>query len=206
MSRPSRQSPTVARIVMPILALLLSGCGGMFTSDAPAERVYWLEPLNVPAIDSPTTRAVAGRSTLALGVEAAPGLDTDRLLILENDARLNEYAAARWAGRAPEVVQSSLKASLEAGAPFSRIADRAGAVAPDALLALELRRFFVQGRSVQIELQGDLSCRESVHTVSARGTAAVTEQRLGSVVAAFQRALDEVAASVVRAVTDARCF
>ena len=193
------------RFVLPPLVLLLAGCGGVLTSDAPAERVYWLEPLSDVVVDLPNAPSDAERPTVTLSVDAAPGLDTDRLLILEDDARLNEYAAARWADRAPEVVESLLKASLEADGRFLRVADRSAAHV-DVRLALELRRFFKRGGNVQIELNGYLDCGDSMHTISARALAPVREERLASIVAAFQIALDDASTSVVRAVAAAHCF
>ena len=45
-------------------------------------------------------------------VSAVPGLDTDRVLALSTDARLNQYANARWPDHLPEVLTSVMKRSL----------------------------------------------------------------------------------------------
>lgn len=201
-----RRYAVVARLIVPAAAVFVAGCGGLMTSDAPAERVYWLEPLDNAAADLPETGPANAKSTIALRVAAAPGLDTDRLLILEDDARLNEYAAARWPDRAPDVVESSLKASLEATGGFLRVADRTAIADVDALLTLELRRFFAHDGNVQIELAGYLDCSDSVRAVSALASAPIRQQRLASIVAAFQAALDDASASVVSTVAAARCF
>ncbi len=57
----------------------------MLNSNQPAERVYWLEPFIVQQ----AVVTDGSQPSLAVSVSAAPGLDTDRLLILEPGARLN---------------------------------------------------------------------------------------------------------------------
>ena len=206
MIAPMRRYVSETRLLVTAVALFAAGCGGLTTSDVPAERVYWLEPLDDAAVDLPETGPANERSIVAVRVEAAPGLDTDRLLILEDDARLNEYEAARWAARAPEVVESLLKTSLEVPGSFLRVADRTAMADVDARLALELRRFFAHDGNVQIELVGHLDCSDGADAISALASAPILEQRLSAIVAAFQAALDDASESVARAVAAGRCF
>jgi ABC-type uncharacterized transport system auxiliary subunit len=85
------------------LIFALSGCADMLESKEVAERIYWLEP-------------ASEESALAAGinvrVDVVPGLNSDRIWILEQDQRLNYYAGARWTGNLVDVLQSIMDRSL----------------------------------------------------------------------------------------------
>ena len=179
---------TIRRLwILPLLAaLLLGACGGLLTSDQPPRQVYLLQPS--PANDGDNHPAVR------VSVTAVPGLDTDRILALEPDARLSPYANARWADHLPEVLGSVLQRSLEPPA-----ANRtANSTADYAMIDLELRAFYgVRSAagvtsSVRTELAGTLSCGGRTFDLRLSAKPRVAEERLAAVVAAHQRALDEM--------------
>ena len=171
----------------------------MLTSDRPAERIYWLEPLIVPvavAADSP-------QPSLAVSVSAAPGLDTDRLLILGPGARLNHYAAARWPDNIPEVLESLLRTTLESTGRYSRVTAGPISRSTDWALELEVRELYTladdsdHAHTVRMVLSGYIVCLESDHAIALQAAVRIDDNRLSRIVAAYQHALSEVSRQLV---------
>ncbi len=180
-----------------ILALLFgaAGCAGLLDSDHPPERVYWLEPLIVQE-----SMVVDGaRPSLTVSVSAAPGLDTDRLLILEPGARLNYYAAARWPDNNPEVLESLLRKTLESTGRYSRVAAGPTSRSTDWELKLEVRALYTlaNARMVRMVLSGYISCPGSDHAIAMQANVGIDDNRLSEIVAAYQHALREVSQQLV---------
>ena len=180
-----------------ILALLFgaAGCSGLLDSDHPPERVYWLEPLIVQE-----SMVVDGaRPSLTVSVSAAPGLDTDRLLILEPGARLNYYAAARWPDNNPEVLESLLRTTLESTGRYSRVAAGPTSRSTDWELELEVRELYTlaNARMVRMVLSGYVACSGSDHAIAMQANVGIDDNRLSEIVAAYQHALREVSQQLV---------
>jgi ABC-type uncharacterized transport system auxiliary subunit len=184
-------------------ALLLQACGGILTSEKAARQYYLLQPLEAPA-----SRADDGQPhALNVTVTAVPGLDTDHILALGADARLNRYSNSRWPDHLPEVLTSVLRRSLEASGRY----DTRGSAGHDAdswRLVLEARKFYGQQdfsgetRSVVIELAGSLNCDAPAHPVRLTASSGVGEQRLSVVVAAHQAGLDSVTRELLKVIGD----
>ncbi len=187
-----------------VLALLfgVAGCSGLLDSDHPPERVYWLEPLIVQE-----SMVVDGaRPSLAVSVSAAPGLDTDRLLILGPGARLNYYAAARWPDNNPEVLESLLRTTLESTGRYSRVTAGPTARSTDWALQLEVRELYTlanASENVRMMLSGYVSCRLSDHAIAIQATVGIDDNQLSQIVAAYQHALREVSRQLVTQLAEA---
>jgi ABC-type uncharacterized transport system auxiliary subunit len=179
-------------------------CAGLLDSKQPAERTYWLEPLIVQSADTDG----AGRPSLAVTVKAAPGLDTDRLLILESGARLNHYAGAHWPDNTPEVLESLLRRTLESTGEYARVSGSQDSHSSEWQLDLEVREFYTvassAGGDVRIALSGYVTCRDTDHSISLQSTVDVSDQRLSLIVAAYQRALHEVTSDLIQQLPE-RC-
>jgi len=197
----NRKTPQ-ARVLAALLAtavLLVQGCGGLLTSDQAAKQYYLLAPLQEPM----ATTTEAPSAHLALQVSAIPGLDTDQLLALGIDARLQQYSNARWPDHLPEVLTSTLQRSLESSGGF-RSVDAADRADDDGwLLGLEVREFFgirdAAGNtaSVRVALAGAINCGGQRHPLKLSSSKAVNEQRLAAVVAAHQAGLDAVTKQLI---------
>jgi ABC-type uncharacterized transport system auxiliary subunit len=193
---------TRARGLAALLAtavLLAQGCSGLLTSEQAARQYYLLAPLREPV--TPTTEAPPAH--LALQVSAIPGLDTDQLLALGTDARLQQYSNARWPDHLPEVLTSTLQRSLESSGRFTSV-DAADRTDNDGwLLGLEVREFFgirdAAGNtgSVRVALAGAISCGGQRHPLKLSSSQIVSEQRLATVVAAHQAGLDAVTKQLI---------
>ena len=81
---------TTRLTVLTLAVFLLSACSGVMDSKRDARQTYLL----TPAISAGDAGAVANAPSLSLEVSVVPGLDTDRIMALSPDARLNPYANA----------------------------------------------------------------------------------------------------------------
>jgi ABC-type uncharacterized transport system auxiliary subunit len=179
--------------------LLVQGCSGILTSDQPAKQTYLLTPL---ATDSSAT-AAGGGNDLALEVTAIPGLDTDRILTLDIDARLQPLSNARWPDHVPEILTSVLQRSLESTGQFTSVQASDRAADGGWVLQLEVREFFgIQDgtgstSSVRVNLAGSIECFGSRHPLRLSEINPVATQRLASVVAAHQAGIDGATQNLV---------
>jgi len=180
-------------------------CAGMLDSNQPAERTYWLKPLIVQNANTESDSL----PSLVVTVRAAPGLDTDRLLILETGARLNHYAAARWTDSVPEVLESLLRRTLESTGEYARVAGSIGTRSTDWQLELDVREFYVVATSpagasqVRMALSGYVNCSDTDHVISMRADVDFYDERLSVIVAAHERALHEVSRQMVSQLSQA---
>lgn len=186
-------SPT-ARALTALLALLLAGCGNILTSQQPTRHHYLLSPY--AAAPAHTDQQAAPEVTLSLA--AIPGLDTDRILALGTDARLNHYANARWPDHLPDVLASVIRRSLEATGRYAAVREAEPGATQDWALDLEVREFYgIQDANgataaVRVAIAGTLACAGKTHALRLSAAAPVAAERLAAVVAAHQAGLDDV--------------
>jgi cholesterol transport system auxiliary component len=121
-------------------------------------------------------------------------------MLLESDRRLSYYAASRWAGALPSVVEQLAVDTLRRTGTWSAVEDSSGTLPADYFLQLDIRRFeadYTGGSGpplVQVALQCTLGRRgaEQELLASFLVTRAVRadQNRLSGVVAAFEQAAD----------------
>jgi len=184
MIKPARRFALLAA------SLLLGGSTGVLESGKPARQVYLLQPPQAAA-------AQAQGPALILNVTAVPGLDTDRVLVLGRDARLNPVANAHWADNLPEVLTSLTRRTLSEAGRFERVAVGAIARPDEWLLEIELQAFYgIQGSSgtterVLLRLEAALRCGERREKILLDEDTAASESSIARLVAAHQQVLDE---------------
>jgi ABC-type uncharacterized transport system auxiliary subunit len=188
-----------ARALPALLALLLAGCGNVLTSEQPARHHYLLSPYEA----SPAQIRQETGPELTLSLAAIPGLDTDRILALGVDARLNHYANARWPDHLPEVLASVIRRSLEATGRYAAVREAEPGATDGWALDLEVREFYgIQDASgattaVRVALAGTLACGGATHALHLSAATPVAEVRLAAVVAAHQAGLDGVTRQLI---------
>ena len=195
---------TIRLVSFLVLPIGIAACAGMLDSNQPAEKIYWLEPLIVQQASVPD----GARSSLAVSVSAAPGLDTDRLLVLGPGSRLNHYAAARWPDHIPEVLESLLRTTLESTKRYSRVTASPTSRATDWELELEVRELYTlanASESVRMVLSGYVTCHESEHAIAMQANVGINNNRLSEIVAAYQHALNEVSRQLVTQLSETAC-
>ena len=195
-----RRIYTVALIVS---FLVLTGCAGILQSDLPADRTYWLEPLLVPSIDNGND----SRPALSIVVKAAPGLDTDRLLILGSGSQLQYYSAARWPDNVPEVLESLLRQSLESTGKFSRVYGSHAVRSSDWQVELVVTKFFTVASSqsrILMALSGYINCSKSNYSILLSEETPIEDNRLSLIVSAYQKSINRVSSDLIHQLAE-RC-
>ncbi len=170
--------------------LLIAACSAM-NSAQPAKQYYMLVPVS-------GTASLDQGPELAMTLSAVPGLDTDRVLAFSSDARLNQYANARWPDHLPEVLTSVVQRSLSASGKFSEVEEGTRKSSDGWLLKLEVQQFYgIQNSSgntgsVKVQMSGSIECNDVRGTFTLSDSNSVSDERLSAVVAAHQRGLDDV--------------
>lgn len=161
----------------------LCACIPSFKSDESPTRIYWLEP--APARTPSATR-------LALQVAVVPGLESDRIWILQRDQRLNYYAGAYWPDTLRPLLQSVMERSIgHQGSP--------GDVSFDILIEKFFAVETVAAANPRIELRARIS-RSDIASPTCVFEASSEPQtgRLRDIVAAHQAVLNQLTDEVNR--------
>ena len=181
------------QLLLPALIALATtaACMPTLESAEPPQRVYWLEP---------ASNAGAADVNVHPRVTVVPGLDSDRILVLEPDRRLNHFAGAFWPDSLEPLLQSVLARALAAE---SR--------APTVELDVVVERFFAvaapAAAAPEVVLRARIEDRRSGRTCTFDGSARAATNRLRDIVAAHQETLDGLARALGRiaAAPDAVC-
>jgi cholesterol transport system auxiliary component len=177
---------------MPLTLLLLLGCSGGLRSSLPVAQVYVLRPTF--AAPAAATRP-AGTVQVPLPL-AAPGLATDGIVVLRSGERLDYYSAARWAGAAPQMLQTLAVDALRAANRFAMVESDAGPFPSEYVLSLEMRHFEAEYSgsgppTIRVSLVctlGKRGNRDVVASFTAESEVKAEADRMQAVVAAFERA------------------
>jgi ABC-type uncharacterized transport system auxiliary subunit len=194
---------------MSLAALVaLAGCSGGLHSDAPATQVYVLR-----AVPHPQAPARAPSASIHVNRPmAAPGLDSDHIVLVQPDHKMSYYIASRWPADLPSVVESLTVDTLRAGGEWSTVQDSGSAFSSEYMLQIVIRRFeadYSAGTVPEVHIVLDCTVgrrvgREVIGSFVAEGSAKASANRLGDVVGAFEdaanHALADIAAHAAQAV------
>lgn len=182
-----------------ISLLLVAACSGLTKSDKPAISKWWLEPYvaeQVANVDSPMGVAVS--------ITVVPGLDTDRILTLSENAELGQFASARWADHVPELVESLLSRSLQASGQFVVVPESVASTPEGCLLELELREFFANiaasgtTTGISISSYGSFQCKpDTTRVIQSAISVPVAGERMSVIVAGFQKGMDQMTREIL---------
>lgn len=178
-----------------LIAVVLTACGSLTQSDKPAVTTWWLKPyVGVPQAAVPDPAL-----PVALTLSVVPGLDSEQILTLSNDAELRPYAGARWVDHAPELLASLIGRSLDASGRYEVFPAHADSGSGGCDLQLELREFFAdigsQGATtgVRVAIHGRFQCKSAAPViVQSCASIPVRGEVMHDIVAAFQAAMDQV--------------
>lgn len=180
--------------------LVTIACTGLTKSDKPALSKWWLEPY----VSEGQALPVDKPDRLAVLITVVPGLDTDRILTLSENAELGQFASARWVAHVPELVTSLLERSLEATGRFVIVSESEATRPGNCLLELELRKFFADigpgeiTTAVSVSAHGVYQCGSAAPLdIRSDVSTPVADERMTVIVAAFQRAMDQVTRDVI---------
>jgi cholesterol transport system auxiliary component len=172
----------------------ITGCSGLHSKQG-APQTYTLVSVATPAVVSTPAGAVTVQVLRPL---AAPGLDTDGIALLRDTHRLDYYTASRWPAPLPDLLQTLAVDALRAAGHFRAVQPDAAALLSDDVLQIEIRHCEVEysGDSPVVHVQllailGQRSDRAMLSSVSAESRRPAAANRMQSVVAAFQEAIDD---------------
>ena len=195
------------RILVALSAVaLLAACGGL-TSRSPAEQLYVLHPA-VGAVEGPRVEA----TLQLLRPVANPGLDTARIALVQPGNRLDYFAGGRWAGSLEQVVESLLVQTLRGSGRFAQVASDGAGMGADLVLAVTLRRFEMEYAAsgaapvAKVRLECTLSSRrthQQLRGFDIEAAVPAEANRLGSVVAALEKAAQDASRQLVLRVAEA---
>jgi cholesterol transport system auxiliary component len=174
--------------------VMTTGCSGLHSKEG-APQTYTLVSVATPAVVSTPAGAVTVQVLRPL---AAPGLDTDGIALLRDTHRLDYYSASRWPAPLPDLLQALAVDALRAAGHFRAVQPDAAALLSDDVLQIEIRHCEVEysGDSPVVHVQllatlGQRSDRAMLSSVSAESRKPAAANRMQSVVAAFQEAIDD---------------
>ncbi len=178
----------------------LSGCSGGLHSDAPATQVYVLRA--APRSPAPSQ---APKASLHINRPmAAPGLESDHIVLVQPDHKMSYYIASRWPGDLSSVVEALAVDTLRATGDWTSVQDSGSAFSSDYLLQIVIRRFeadYTAGTVPEIHvvldcIVGRRAGREVIGSFVAEGSATASANRLGAVVGAFEEAANHALADI----------
>jgi cholesterol transport system auxiliary component len=198
-----RSTPRVLALAM--LPLCVSGCvSGAFDSEVPERGLYVISAAAPGASDG----APLGVDLVVARPNARPGLDTDRIAVLNSGRRLDYYAGGRWGADADIVVQDLLVESLRNTGRLRSVQTDLSAFVAEYVLQSELNDFQAEYAAgggkpiVRVTLVctlGRLKDRHALAAYTATATAAAADNTLTAVVTAFESAYRQAAATAVDA-------
>ena len=205
--KPCKACALSRGVLWPCLTALiaLAGCVSGLNSKIPAQQSYVLQ-----AAPAPTPAAgVAGERPSSASVQvlrpsAAPGLEREGIAVLRAGRRLDFYTAARWAARAPEMLQALVIDSLRSAGRFSAVESDAGPFAAQYVLGLELQHFEAVYDTagppiIRVALVGTLgrsSDRIAIVSFTAHSEVRADADRMQAVIAAFDQATGQALAQL----------
>jgi ABC-type uncharacterized transport system auxiliary subunit len=175
-----------------LFVLTLGACSGFLDSGKPARQVYLLSPPNASA----ATVENDNKPALILSVSAVPGLDTDRILVLGNDAQLNPVANAHWSDHIPEVFTSITRRYLSKSGRFSFVREGNIARPNQWQMNLEVQAFYGTQNgsgntdSALLEMEALIVCADKHQVLRLKQEMGARGDSLSSIVSAHQEAIN----------------
>ena len=187
-------------VLWPCLTALLAlpGCVSGLNSKIPAQQSYVLQAASLPG-ERPSAASVE-----VLRPSAAPGLESEGIAVMRAGRRLDFYTDARWAARAPEMLQALVIDSLRSAGRFAAVESDAEPFAAQYVLSLELQHFeAVYGNAgpptIRVALVGTLgrsSDRVVIASFTAHSEVQADADRMQAVIAAFDQASGQALAQL----------
>jgi len=184
-----------------VMAAMAAGCSGLFHSDRQADQAYLLRV--APAKDAPAP--LPGAPSLRIGrTLTSPGLDGDRIMVVNSDHRLDYYAGSRWVAPIPQMIEDLAAETLRNSGAWSSVYDSQGVFSTDYYLQLDIRRFeadYTEGTPPKVHVVfgcaiGHRSERTVLASFVAEATVAAGSNRVSSVIEAFESATQTALATI----------
>ncbi len=189
----------IIRSMMFGAALFASGCVSLFPETSPAKPRYNISAVNAAvlagapvdwslAVEDPRTTRVY--DTTKIAVSTAPG-------------KVEYFAGAEWADRAPRLFQTALVQSLEDSGRIIAVGDRSAIPVGDFVLQTDIRNIQLNVRdgqpAVSLSIYGRLTDgKGKIHAARLfEASQPAHSDRAADVIAAFDGAFDRAIADIV---------
>lgn len=189
----------LARALAFAAALLAAGCVSLLPETTPAKPRYQIAAVDAGALAG----APVGWSLVVDDPRATRAFDTVKIAVSTAPGKIEYYAGAEWADRAPRLFQTALVQSFEESQRILAVGDRAAVPVGDFVLQTDIRHIQLDVRN------GALSAKASIYArlSDGKGTiyaarpfaAQATAENDGpdAVIAAFGMAFDRALAEIV---------
>ena len=182
--------------VVIVLLLMCAACTSGLHSSVAASQVYVLRAADAPAVTTPA--APPGATLQVARPIAAPGLESDHIVIVEPEHRMSFYAHSQWAAAVPALVETVVVARLRSAGSWAAVNDSESAFHSEYYLQIGIRRFEAEYTTQAVPTArvsfdcaiGRRASRELVANFTAEGAAVASVNRVGAVVDAFEQALN----------------
>lgn len=174
--------------------VLLAGCGSVGPTPY---QLYVLQPSAPPAANFAALPEM--QSNLVIDMPDAPSsLDTVRIALGKNSTSMDYFAGASWSDRLPALLQSKLVEAFEASHKVKSVSRESTGLHSDYMLRPDIRNFEAQysqpdaAPQVVVHISFKLVKlpeREVVGSFNAEQSAQAQENKIESIVTAFDQAL-----------------
>lgn len=175
--------------------LILAACGGNSTSP----QLYTLKPNAVQ-----THACKAGSTIRIYEAQAAPGLDTPRIVVVDSPQHQTFYNGVRWTAPAGRLIQNYLIDSFEQSGMFATVTSDDSTTRSQWLLETQLRAFHVDQSSgsprtvVRMTLSfADASTKRVVMTLPLTSHEEVAGKPIEAIIASFERQMAQLSAQAL---------
>lgn len=182
-------------------ALTAAGCVSLLPETTPAKPRYQIDALE-PGADASTGEPV-GWSLVVDDPRATRAFDTVTIAVSTAPGKIEYFAGAEWADRAPRLFQSALVQSFEDSERILAVGDRGSVPIGDFVLQTDIRHIYLDVRersptasvSVYARLSDGRGKIYAARPVTARAPA--EGESADAVISAFNEAFDRVLAEIV---------
>ncbi|MEZ5500955.1 MAG: ABC-type transport auxiliary lipoprotein family protein [Steroidobacteraceae bacterium] len=191
------------RLCSLLLVAALGACSSGFVSRDTQPTVYVLRVAGTagPATSEGPTIAVARPSV-------APGLASERIVLLGPDHRLDVFAASEWAAETPDMIGALVRQQLLDSGGFRAVVEEQDPFAAELLLSLRVTEFWADYSQatppvVRVRfdcLLGSERQRQLLGTFTVTAEVQAAANRMAAVVTAFEQATQQALREVNREV------
>ncbi|MDR2216140.1 MAG: ABC-type transport auxiliary lipoprotein family protein [Nevskiaceae bacterium] len=191
-------------VIVAALLVPLAACGGLLRRSG-VEQIYVLHPAEPAAAGAvtPTPGVLSVRRP-----EVQPGLETMRIALLRPGNRLDYFADSRWGASLPQVVDAFATQTLLSSNRFESVSDsERGGGAERFVLSLMVRHFeaaYSANEAAPPQVHVAFECllltggaREPLGRCDGQATVPAAENRMESIVQAFEAAARQAMEQVV---------
>lgn len=182
-----------------VSALFATGCVSLLPETTPAKPRYQISPVE----DGAAAGAPVDWSLVVEDPRATRVFDTVRIAVSTAPGKIEYFAGAEWADRAPRLFQTALIQSFEESERILAVGDRSALPVGDFVLQADIRHIQLNVRggspvaavAIYVRLSNGKGTIYAAQPVSA--TAPAASDGPDDVIAAFNAAFDQVLAETV---------